>query len=110
MVGALLLTTTVSRFSDGRFRAECGFCISTMMKMLQPMIITRLLGIHGEMEWVGIRWDDDDDEMVISRMAESCLAELLPALRHKSPRLLALNSTRPGASSAAAVAFGSLIK
>jgi len=108
MVGALLLTTTVSRFSDGRFRAECGFCISTMMKMLQPMIITRLLGIHGEMEWDGL--DDDDDEMVISRMAESCLAELLPALRHKSPRLLALDSTRPGASSAAAVAFGSLIK
>lgn len=31
MVGALLLTTTVSRFSEGRFRAECGFCISTMI-------------------------------------------------------------------------------
>lgn len=41
MVGALLLTTTVSRFSDGRFRAECGFCISTMMK-LWPIIITRI--------------------------------------------------------------------
>lgn len=59
MVGALLLTTTVSRLTDGRLRAECGFCISTMFIALAAVVVADNINDND---------NDNDDETLMMMM------------------------------------------